>query len=64
MSELELVSKGKNVFGDTYYYIRDSQGMTNHVYEGDLDTFMKMNGAKELKKGNAYRYPKKRGMER
>lgn len=62
--ELELVSKGKNVFGDTYYYIRDSHGVTNHVFEGDLDAFMKLNGAKELKKGRAYRYPKKKSMER
>ncbi|MEK4508902.1 hypothetical protein [Paenibacillus sp. FSL K6-2524] len=62
--ELELVSKGKNIFGDTYYYIRDSHGVTSHVYEGDLDAFMKKNGAKELKKDRAYRYPKKRSMER
>ncbi|ETT54676.1 hypothetical protein BSK66_24900 [Paenibacillus odorifer] len=62
--ELELVSKGENVFGDTYYYIRDSRGVTSHVYEGDLDAFMKKNGAKELKQGRAYQYPKRKSMER
>ncbi len=64
MSELELLSKEKNAFGDMYYYIRDSHGVTNHVFEGDLDTFMKANGAKELKKGRSYQYSKKKGMER
>ncbi|MEK3866912.1 hypothetical protein MHH60_25930 [Paenibacillus sp. FSL H7-0716] len=64
MPELELVSKGKNVFGDTYYCIRDSSGVTNHVFEVDLEAFMKMNGAKGLKKGRAYQYPKKKSMER
>lgn len=61
---LELISKEKNGFGDTYYYIRDSNGVTSQVYEGDLDAFMKKNGVTKLKEGRAYLYPKKRGMER
>ncbi|OZQ68855.1 hypothetical protein CA600_05380 [Paenibacillus sp. VTT E-133280] len=61
---LELISKGKNGFGDTYYYIRDSKGVTCQVFEGELDGFMKKNGATGLKRGRAYPYPKKRGMER
>jgi hypothetical protein len=61
---LELISKEKNVFGDMYYYIRDSNGVTNRVYEADVDAFLKKNGATELRRGRAYRYPKKRSMER
>lgn len=61
---LELISKEKNVFGDMYYYIRDSNGVTNRVYEDDLDAFLKKNGATELRRGRAYRYPKKRSVER
>ncbi|QQE73982.1 hypothetical protein KDJ56_19265 [Brevibacillus composti] len=38
--------------------------MTSQVYEGDLDAFMKKNGATELKEGRAYLYPKKRGKAR
>ncbi|MCY9663706.1 hypothetical protein M5X11_01735 [Paenibacillus alginolyticus] len=61
---LELISKEKNGFGDMYYYIRDSNGVTSQVYEGDLDAFMKKNGATELKESRAYLYPKKRGKAR
>ncbi len=57
---LELISKEKNGFGDTYYYIRDSNGVTSQVYEGDLDAFMKMKGATELREGSAYLYPKRK----
>ncbi len=64
VSRLELISKEKNGFGDTYYYIRDSRGITTRVYEDDLDAFMRKNGATELSKGSAYLYAKKRGMER
>ncbi|MFF3924029.1 hypothetical protein [Paenibacillus lactis] len=64
MATLELISKEKNVFGDTYYYIRDSNGVTSRVYEGDLYAYMKKNDVTELKKGRAYLYPKKRGKER
>ncbi|CAM3465252.1 hypothetical protein [Marinicrinis lubricantis] len=64
VATLELISKEKNVFGDTYYYIRNSNGVTSRVYEGDLDAYMKKNGATELKKGRAFLYPKKRGKAR
>ncbi|MEB3103034.1 hypothetical protein [Ferviditalea candida] len=64
VSTLELISKEKNRFGDTYYYIRDSNGVTSQVYEADLDTFMKRNGATELRESRAYLYPKKRGKTR
>lgn len=64
MPTLELISKEKNAFGDMYYYIRDSNGVTSQVYEGDLDAFMKKNGATELKESRAYLYPKKRGKAR
>lgn len=59
MPSLELLYKEKNGFGDTYYYIRDSNGVTSQVYEGDLAAFMKKHGATELKEGKAYLYPKK-----
>ena len=61
---LELISKEKNGFGDTYYYIRDSNGVTSQVHEGDLDAFMKKKGVTKLKEGRAYTYPKKRGKAR
>ncbi|WP_144938698.1 hypothetical protein [Paenibacillus sp. 32O-W] len=57
---LELISKEKNGFGDTYYYIRHSNGVTSRVYEGDLDAYMKKNGATELKEGRAYLYPRRK----
>ncbi|MCU6711503.1 hypothetical protein M6D81_22660 [Paenibacillus sp. J5C_2022] len=61
---LELVSKEKDGFGDTFYFIRHSNGVTSKVYEGDLDAFMKKNGVTELQKGKAYMYPKKKRMAR
>ncbi|MFD1127544.1 hypothetical protein ACQKLN_22725 [Paenibacillus glucanolyticus] len=61
---LELISKGKNGFGDTYYYIRDSNGVTSQVYESELDAFMKQKGATELRERSAYLYPKKKGKAR
>lgn len=61
---LELIFKEKNRFGDTYYYIRDSNGMTNQVYEGDLDAFLKKNGVTELRRGRVYLYPKKQNKAR
>ncbi|WP_258313563.1 hypothetical protein [Paenibacillus sp. tmac-D7] len=64
MPTLELISKEKNGFGDTYYYIRNSNGVTSKVYEGDLDAYLKKNGATELKEGRAYLYPKKQGKAR
>lgn len=60
VATLELISKEKNVFGDTYYYIRDSNGVTSQVYEGDLDAFMKRKGATELREGRAFLYPKRK----
>lgn len=60
MPALEFISKGKNGFGDTYYYIRDSNGVTSQVYESELDAFMKKKGAPELRERRAYLYPKKR----
>lgn len=62
--KLELISKGKNGFGDTYYYIRDSNGVTSQVYEAELDAFMKKKGATELRESRAYFYPKKQGKAR
>lgn len=61
---LVLISKEKNGFGDTYYYIRDSNGVISQIHEGDLDAFMKKNGVPKLKEGRAYLYPKKRGKAR
>ena len=61
---LELISKEKNGFGDTYYYIRDLNGVTCQVYEGDLEAFMKKNGATELKKSSAYLYTKRQSKNR
>lgn len=59
-----LVAKEKDGFGDTFYFIRHSNGVTSKVYEGDLDAFMKKNGITELQKGKAYIYPKKKRMAR
>ncbi|HUC91964.1 MAG TPA: hypothetical protein VMS09_08040 [Paenibacillus sp.] len=59
MPSLEVISKEKNGFGDTYYYIRDQNGVTIQVYEGELGTFMKKNGVSELKEGKSFIYPQK-----
>lgn len=53
---LELISKERNVFGDTIYYIRDGRGATSVVYENDLPQFMKKNGVTELKEGSPFKY--------
>lgn len=64
VAELELISKGKNGFGDKYYYIRDSNGVNSQVYESELDAFMKKKGATELRERRVCLYPKKKGKAR
>lgn len=56
VSSLTLISKGKNSFGDTFYYIRDQNGITNQVYEEELQDFMKRKGVTELREGNSFVY--------
>jgi hypothetical protein len=60
MPSLEVISKEKNGFGDTFYYIRDQNGVTIQIYEGDLEAFMKKKGVLELKEGVSFLYPKKK----
>jgi hypothetical protein len=53
---LELISKEKNSFGDMYYYIRDHNGVVSHIYEGDLESFLKKKGVSVLKEGTSFLY--------
>jgi hypothetical protein len=57
MPSLELISKEKNSFGDMYYYIRDQNGTVSHIYEENLEAFLKEKGVSELKDSVPFLYP-------
>lgn len=60
-SKLELISKEKNVFGDTVYHIREANGMTYTVFEQELEGYLKRKGVFSLTPGQPFLYPLKNG---
>jgi hypothetical protein len=59
MTQLELIRKEKNAFGDMVYVIRDERGCVSFVYEGNLEHYLQQKGVTHLVEGAPFVYATK-----
>jgi hypothetical protein len=58
LKTLTLVDKQKNGFGDMVYFIRDEKGLTDTVFEQDVQDYMRKKGVSSLTEGDSFVYRK------